>query len=189
MKAIYTAAAAGLFIVAAGVMTTLTHAQESKPAEQLIDAEGNLKIPSNYRETYQYLGSWNPAADQPGEGSKQAHNVYASPGTIEAFRKSGKFPDGTVLVKEVFSTKNDQMTTGLVSHVDKLQGWFMMIKETNNSHPENKLWGDGWAWSWFDAGQPNKTTSKDYQADCKGCHVPAQDTDWIYSSGYPALNN
>jgi hypothetical protein len=189
MKVIYQAAMAGLFILAAGLVTTLTHAQESMPKQEFIDVAGNLKVPSDYRETYQYLGSWSPAPDKPGEGSKQAHNVYASPGTIEAFRKSGKFPDGTVIVKEVFATKNDQMTTGLVSHVDKLQGWFMMVKEANNTHPENKLWGDGWVWSWFDAGQPNKTTSKDYQTDCKGCHVPAQDTDWIYSSGYPPLKN
>jgi hypothetical protein len=27
-----------------------------------------------------------------------------------------------------------------------------------NTHPDNKLWGDGWGWSWFDAGNPTKTT-------------------------------
>ena len=26
-----------------------------------------------------------------------------------------------------------------------------------------------------------------YNADCKGCHVPAQSTDWIYVEGYPVL--
>ena len=30
------------------------------------------------------------------------HVVYASPGTIAAYRKDGHFPDGSVLVKEVF---------------------------------------------------------------------------------------
>jgi hypothetical protein len=30
--------------------------------------------------------------------------VYASPGTIDAYRKDGRFPDGAVLVKEVFDT-------------------------------------------------------------------------------------
>jgi hypothetical protein len=48
-------------------------------------------------------------------------------------------------------------------------------------------WGDGWAWSWFDADKPQATTSTDYTKDCKACHVPAQKTDWIYVQGYPAL--
>jgi hypothetical protein len=189
MKSVHHTLAAPLVVFAVVALTGYSIGQETSRAEQLIDSAGNLKVPTDYRTTYQYLGSWAVAADKSGEGSKQLHNVYASPGTIEAFRKAGKFPHGTVLVKEVFANKNDQMTTGVVSHVDKLQGWFLMIKETQNKHPENKLWGDGWAWSWFDADKPTKTTSTNYEADCKGCHLPAQSTDWIYSSGYPPLKN
>ena len=33
------------------------------------------------------------------------------PGTIAAYRKDGHFPDGTVLVKEVFNTTTRDMTT------------------------------------------------------------------------------
>src|SRR5215472_10395985 len=51
----------------------------------------------------------------------------------------------------------------------------------------NKLWGDGWVWSWFDKGNPLKTTSTDYKVDCHSCHVPAQATEWVYVQGYPAL--
>jgi hypothetical protein len=47
--------------------------------------------------------------------------------------------------------------------------------------------GDGWGWSWFDAGNPTKTTSTDFKVNCLGCHVPAQATDWIYVNGYPPL--
>ena len=32
------------------------------------------------------------------------HAVYASPGAIDTYRKTGHFPDGAVLVKEVFAT-------------------------------------------------------------------------------------
>jgi len=67
------------------------------------------------------------------------------------------------------------------------KGWFVMVKDSNNSHPGNSLWGDGWASSWFDAGNPTKTTSTDYKKDCLPCHVPARATDWVYTSGYPAL--
>ncbi len=62
-----------------------------------------------------------------------------------------------------------------------------MVKDGQNSHPGNALWGDGWGWSWFDAGNPTNTTSTNYRTDCLSCHVPAQATDWVDTSGYPTL--
>jgi len=134
----------------------------------------------------QFLGSWAVAADQ-GRGAKQIHTVYASPGTIAAYRKGGRFADGSVLVKEVLMAATGPMTTGTVSHVQTLSGWFVLMKDSKNRHPGNKLWGDGWGWSWFDAANSSKTTSTDYKADCLPCHEPARATDWIYVQGYPAL--
>jgi hypothetical protein len=152
----------------------------------VVDAQGNLHVPSNYRAAYEYLGTWAIAADK-GVGSSQLHTVYANPGTIAAYHTSGHFPDGTVLIKEVYETATAPMTTGTVSHARTLKGWFVMVKDSKNSHPGNSLWGDGWGWSWFDAGNPTKTTSTSYKKDCLACHVPVQATDWVYTSGYPAL--
>ena len=158
---------------------------DEKP-EAVVDAQGNLRVPSSYHADYEFLGTWAIAADK-GVGSKELHNVYARPGTIAEHHTRGRFPDGTVLVKEVYETSTAPMTTGTVSHAQTLKGWFVMVKDSNNSHPGNSLWGDGWAWSWFDAGNPTKTTSTDYKRDCLPCHVPARATDWVYTSGYPAL--
>src|SRR4030095_12902528 len=69
----------------------------SKP---VVDAQGNLHVPSSYRECYEFLGTWPIAADE-GAGSSQIHDVYATPGTIAAYRRSSHFPEGTVLIKEV----------------------------------------------------------------------------------------
>ena len=154
--------------------------------EAAVDAGGNLHVPRDYHTTYQPLGSWAVAADE-GRGAKELHVVLASPGSIEAYRKDGRFPDGAVLVKEVFETATKEMTTGTVSHAEKLKGWFVMVKDSAGRHPGNALWGDGWGWSWFDAANPTKTTSTDYKLNCKSCHVPAHATDWIYVDGYPAL--
>jgi hypothetical protein len=159
----------------------------SLAANAIADAEGELRVPADYRSMYEYLGSWAIAVDQ-GQGSKQLHSVYASPGAVAAFRTNGHFPDGAVLVKEVYETATSPMTTGTVSRAQTLAGWFVMVKDGKNSHPQNKLWGSGWAWSWFDAANPLKTTSTDYATDCQPCHIPAQPTDWIYTQGYPVLN-
>jgi hypothetical protein len=36
-----------------------------------------------------------------------------------------------------------------VSHAQTLKGWFVLVKDSKNSHPGNKLWGNDWGWSWF----------------------------------------
>jgi hypothetical protein len=48
------------------------------------------------------------------------------------------------------------MKTGTVSRAQTLKGWFVMVKESKDTLPDNTLWGDGWAWSWFDADNPLK---------------------------------
>jgi Cytochrome P460 len=169
------------------------HGQKSETAmnnrpkvEPVVDASGNMHVPDDYRTAYQLLGSWAIAANQ-GQGSKELHVVYASPGTMAAYRDTGRFPDGAVLVKEVFEAATQAMTTGTVSRAETLKGWFVMVKDSNGSYAGNKLWGDGWGWSWFDVGNPSKTTSTDYKLQCQICHVPARGSDWIYVNGYPPL--
>jgi len=203
MKAIKAAAAgaAGLLAVVAvvvGGQIGSVAADNDLKAVAAVDANGNLHAPDAYRTTYQLLGTWAVAADQ-GSGSEELHVVYASPGTITAYRKDGHFPDGAVLVKEVYRAATGEMTTGTVSHADSLRGWFVMVKDSNGRHADNQLWGDGWGWSWFDAADrstPSRSLplkgggaapSIDYRANCRACHAPAQASDWIYVDGYPPL--
>jgi hypothetical protein len=95
MKAIMAVAisAAGLSamvaVVPGGQMGSVAADNELK-AEAVVDANGNLHVPDAYRTTYQFLGTWAVAADQ-GQGSEELHVVYASPGTITAYRKDGHF--------------------------------------------------------------------------------------------------
>jgi len=181
-------AAVGLALLssAADGQTELRMSRADGQLEAVVDAQGNLHVPSSYRTAYEFLGTWAIAADK-GVGSSGLHNVYATPGTIAAYHESRHFPDGTVLIKEVYETSTAPMTTGTVSHARSLKGWFVMVKDSKDSHPGNLLWGDGWGWSWFDAGNPMTTTSTSYKTNCLSCHVPAKATDWIYAPGYPAL--
>lgn len=165
-----------------------------------VDPSGKLHVPDNYRTTYQLLGTWAVAKDQ-GAGAAEMHVLYASPGTIDAYRKEGHFPDGAILVKEVYRAATEPMTTGTVSHADSLRGWFVMVRDRNGRHAENDVWGDGWGWSWFDAANPSVASRNlpmkdgierptfDYRANCKGCHAPAIATEWIYVEGYPPLRH
>jgi hypothetical protein len=180
VKSIYLAV-----IAIAAAAAVVAAAADGRSAGAVVDASGNLRVPADYRTRYEFLGTWAVAAEGP--GSKELHVVYASPGTITAYRSNGAFPDGAVLVKEVFEAATGELTTGTVSHAETLVGWFVMVKGSPELYPGNKLWGEGWGWSWFDASNPSKTTSTDYKTDCRTCHVPAQASEWVYIGGYPPL--
>ncbi len=153
-----------------------------------VDGDGTIRLPDvDYRKDWVALGSWAVAAETDIPGSQGIHIVYTQPESVASYRKEGKFPDGAILIKELFTTTTDSMTTGTVSRVDKTVGWFVMIKDSANRYPDNKLWGDGWGWAFFDAKDRVMTKSTDYTADCLGCHVPAQNSDWVYVQGYPVL--
>lgn len=189
---------AAALVLVAGAHFTPVIAENDVKSETAVDAEGTLRVPGAYRTTYQFLGTWAVAKDE-GSGSEELHVVYASPGTISAYRKDKRFPDGAVLVKEVHRAGTGAMTTGTVSHADSLIGWFVMVRDRTGRRAQNEVWGDGWGWSWFDAADPNKASRSlpvkdgvpqptlDYRENCKGCHAPAEASEWIYTEGYPPL--
>ena len=157
------------------------------PARSAPAAGPGLAVPAGYRTGYTYLGTWAVAADGK-PGSKEMHIVYASPGAVAGYRKAGRMPAGTVMVKEVYEAATGDMTTGTVSRAAKLKGWFVMRKPLpGENHAGDKRWGRGWGWAWFDAATPQRTATRDYEQDCLGCHLPAEKTDWLYAQGYPVL--
>jgi len=159
--------------------------RDGTPFEKLdlVDAAGQIRKPADYRDRYQALGVYT-VLDPKGN---EMHYTYASPGTAEAYRKTGRFPDGTVLVKEVFGTAHAQLTTGDAHWADATKVWFVMIKDDKGRFADNPLWGDGWGWALFSSDAPDKQIATNYKKDCLGCHIPAKQTDWVYVKGYPVL--
>ncbi len=180
--------AGALAIVASALALTLDQGKATDGLQIASDSSGNIRLPDiDYRRDWVALGTWAVAADEGEQGSQGLHVVYTQPETVDAYRKTGQFPDGAVLIKELLSSKTEDMSTGTISRAHATTGWFVMIKDAVGRFPGNKLWGDGWGWAHFEAKAPTKITTTDYEADCKGCHVPAQNTDWIYVQGYPVL--
>ena len=62
-----------------------------------------------------------------------------------------------------------------LSAFDETESWWV--------HAQGYTWG----WARFDAGDTGRNASSNFRADCLGCHIPAQNTDWIYVEGYPTL--
>lgn len=150
-----------------------------------VDPSGVISLPADFRTKFTHLGSWVLSdPDSPGHGF---HDVYASPEAVDEYRKTGHFPDGTVLVKEIRSIAKGPMTTGAAAWADMPMKWFVMVKDGKGRFPGSPLWKDGWGWALFTAGNPGKNIAASYETACKSCHEPAASTDRVYIQGYPAL--
>jgi len=197
----------GILIVALLAVTAIPlvwamTSEGDKPFAPNVDKKtGAIHVAENYTE-WPTLGTWTHAhtdekLEKMGPGVHEYHVVYTQPDTITFYREHGRFPDGAVLVKELLNAKTMAMTTGpAVGHGTTIKGWFVLVRDTEGRYKESSLWGDGWAWSLFNADDPNHTVSKDYKTECIPCHLPARelaprqavDADkWIYSFGYPVL--
>jgi hypothetical protein len=156
-----------------------------------VDEGGNISFPQGFRTNMVHLGSWFVA-----EGAASGfHDVYTEATTVEAYRNTGKFPDGATLVKELRAHSSGSYTTGDdVSFANEnLKQWFVMIKDGTGRFSDNPLWGDGWGWALYKPpavpGGEVINAAVDYKVDCLGCHVPARATDLIYVEAYPTLEN
>ncbi|MFA0813480.1 cytochrome P460 family protein [Microbulbifer epialgicus] len=150
-----------------------------------VDRKGNITLPKDYRRNWTFLGSYQVKLAN-GKGW-DTHYVYTQPKAVDAYRQSGKFPDGTVLVKDVNSTKSEPLTTGLAYYFSDLQFTFMMVKDSKGRFPDNEAWAEGWGWALFKPGvAQSETTSWKGSGlnNCFGCHLPAKNTDWVYVQGY-----
>lgn len=174
-------------VVSALASFALSTARAQDDFSPYVDAKGNISFPAGFRTSMVHLGSW----FVPEGGASGFHDVYSEKATVEAFRSTGKFPDGATLVKELRASSAGDYTTGKgVSYANEgLKQWFVMIKDAKGRFSTNPLWGDGWGWALYKPDDRTKNVAADYKTDCLGCHVPAKAKDWVYSEAYPTLNS
>jgi Cytochrome P460 len=180
-----------LLISGVVAITAVVAHTESETAAAASDPQALVYVPDvDYRRDWTLLGSFSVLADDPEAGAKEFHVVYTLPENVDAYRKTGAFPDGAVLVKDVFATSTEAMTTGTSSYASTLIGRFVMVNDPANKHAgASRLWGDGWGWAFYEGTETQKTVSTDYKQDCLGCHEPVRNQNFLHIQGYPILKN
>ncbi|MFA5949432.1 MAG: cytochrome P460 family protein [Hyphomicrobium sp.] len=160
--------------------------QQAKPST--VEAEPVLRVPTaDYRRDWVQLGTFSVLADKPENGAKQLHAVYTARENLAAYLKDGKFPDGAVIVKDVWAAKTEPLTTGTASYAGDLAGRFVMIKDAAGKLGSGPRFGDGWGWAFYEGSETSKTVTADYKSACLTCHEPARKQDLLYLQGYPIL--
>ncbi len=181
----FVAGAASLAVASIGVVAESP--TYSTTLKQYVKPDGTITVPEDYRTRFTFIGTFSVAGGDQAGGQAGFHQVYIDPDSIEQFRRTGKFPDGAMIVKELQKTRALKMTTGHVSSWKENEGWFVMIKDTEGRFKDSGLWGDGWGWALFDAGSRVKPTTKNYKKECIPCHTPVKNTDWVHVWAYPLL--
>jgi hypothetical protein len=174
-----------VLIIAAG--TAFGQMADKPLAEGVVAGDGSIRLPEDFRTDYVMLGAWSVAGDADTGGGVGLHVVYAPPSAVDGYRRTGAFPDGTVIVKELFDGNTESLTTGEATSAASTAGYFVMVKDAEGRFPGNGLWGDGWGWAFFSADDAINTVTSDYRAECLACHEPARSTDLIYDHAYPVL--
>lgn len=172
--------------VSACVLSAAAVAQVTKT--EPLEAEAVLRVPSaDYRKDWVQLGHFSVLADKPEDGAKEMHAVYTERKNVEAFLKTGSFPDGAVIVKDAWGTKTEQLTTGKASYAGDLAGRFVMVKDSAGKLGSGPRFGDGWGWAFYKGTETAKTVTGDYKVDCLGCHEPVRNQGLLFLQGYPVL--
>ena len=130
--------------------------------------DGKLKQPVGYRK-WVYVGEVVTPNDlNDGEATfPEFHSVYMDPESFAEYEKTGKFRDGTVLIKELSSVGSKKAPSGN----GYFQGEFTGLEATIKDSKRFKDEPGNWAYFSFGHKYPLKAeVSKNAVAACNQCH-------------------
>ncbi|WP_017222539.1 cytochrome P460 family protein [Moritella dasanensis] len=175
-------------IVGAGALAQLLLAAAPVAAEEYSIKDGVLKRPTGYRE-WIYVGT--PVTPNDMNNGKAAfpehHNVYIDPKSWSHWKDTGKFREGTILIKELVSVGSKAAVSGQ----GYFQGEFIGLEATIKSKKHFPNEPGNWAYYSFST-KDHKTlaaTAKPFPtASCNSCHLASASDDFVFTQYYPVLS-
>lgn len=153
---------------------------------------GELEQPRDFRQ-WVFVGSpLTPNALNGGAaGFPEFHNVYVAPSAFEHYRRTGEWPEGTVLVKELQLTQPGTFDDGSRTEASG-RGYF---PDTPNgldvSVKDSKRFARTNGWGFFNFGHhapPYAATAPAApEQACAGCHRASAHEDMVFSGFYRQL--
>ena len=159
----------------------------AEPAPQAdIEYRGNQLVrPEGYRE-WIYVGTpLTPNDMNPPEAPfPDFHNVYIHSDDLAYYKRTGEFPDGTMLVKELVSVGSKAAVSGQGYFMGEFIGLEATIKDSTRfpNEPGN------WAYFSFGHEYPLADTAEPFPtAACNACHQASAADDFVFTQYYPIL--
>lgn len=112
------------------------------------------------------------------------HNVYINPSAWREWKKTGKYPDGTVLIKELTTVGAKQAPSGNGYFEGEFRGLEHAVKDSKRFPAEAK----GWGYFTFGHKYPlAKEAELKPVSSCGHCHVATAADDMVFTQYYPVL--
>jgi hypothetical protein len=161
--------------------------------------KGELVRPTGYRE-WVFVGT--PLTPNDMNDGKapfpEFHAVYIDPDSWAHWKKTGKFREGTILMKELISVGSKAAVSGKGYFMGEFLGLEATIKSSKQFPDEP----GNWAYFSFTVGEsadkatdkpkhgaPLKRTAAAFPAaSCNSCHDASAADDWVFTQYYPILS-
>ena len=182
---VFIAASALVVVMVIFCIFPLSAASEESVAVKF-DQDGNLIRPEGYR-MWPYVGAVVTPNDL-NDGKApfpEFHSIYIDPQSFAAYQKTGKFPDGTVMIKELISVGAKKAASGNGYFMGDFIGLEAEIKDSKRFPKEPGYWA---YFSFTEPGKPYKAKAKAAPtAACNTCHEQNAADDWVFTQYYPVL--
>ena len=187
-KAALTATTAALFMAGCSQSASTAPAAATTSADFWeMSAGTTLKRPENYR-TWVYVGT--PLTPNDMNNGKAAfqefHSVYIDPVSYDVYKRTGNFPDGTIMMKELVEVGTKASVSGNGYFMGDVIGLEASIKSASlfPDEPGN------WAYYSFTDHATGVLASEKAPfpaASCNACHDGSAQDDFVFTQHYPVL--
>jgi hypothetical protein len=200
----------GLLVIIAGVgllaaspflSNTSRVAAETQHSAAVFDSDGKMKLPTGFR-GWVFVGA--PLTPNGLNGGTKAleasgklyfpeyHHVYIEQKDVDAYLRTGSFPEGTVIVKELTRVLNPTFPDG--SRMEPSgRGYFNgEYNGIDVTVKDSKRFAQTNGWGFFTFGHHPlpyaKTAAESSVTECAGCHIAnVAKTDMTWVQFYPIL--
>ena len=152
-----------------------------------INEKGDLIKLEGYRE-WIYVGA--PVTPNDMNNGKapfpEFHNVYIDPASYKNWKKTGKFREGTILVKELVSVGSKAAPSGNGYFMGEFIGLEATIKSSKHFPKEPGNWAY-FSFTTKDHKSLNPTEAASAKETCAACHKASAADDMVFTQYYPVL--
>lgn len=174
-------------LIASAIILTALMSSSVSAKEYFTIKNGELERPTGYRE-WIYVGA--PITPDDMNNGKanfpEFHSVYIDPESWNHWKKTGKFRDGTMFVKEMNAVGAKSASSGNGYFMGKFMGLEATIKSKREFPNEPGNWAY-FSFSTEDHKSLKKTAKAEATASCNACHDNAAKDDWVFTQYYPVL--
>ena len=195
MRRYLLATLAGLVSIAAtfALVETRATAVNASGSTALFESDGKLKLPTGYRRWVFVGAPLTPNGLNNGKaGFPEYHHVYVEEKNVDAYLKTGSFPEGTVIVKELTRVLDPTFPDGSRTEPSG-RGYFNgAYNGIDVSVKNSKRFAKTNGWGFFTFGHHPlpyaESAAESPKSECAFCHMAyVAKTDMTWVQFYPLL--